>query len=576
MKHSSIKKILVVAFSFAIAFTMATSAYATPTGWVSFQNTNANDGVITDEPFIEQQSGPDNILSTGPHLRTINLSSSGSGWSGVDNVSVMKGGYSYVLYNGRDNGGRIAKINLTNGQEVWNKQACVDNTFQLSSPAMRGNELYFLTQGMAALWTMPAFNGILAPNGNNNKHQLLHFGPNTSHRLHVEAKAGDGSSIKLKVTVRREGGQEVNLNLDNNSSIEADPNYQGLQIGTDTTILNKNFSTVFAEGGRYFIFLKFHNSGASPVNLEIGVREGLSNTMQLKRINNVMNADPSVDPIISFSAGGQCNTPITISGNYAYFGRWTSEGGAGSYYQVKLTSAQNRLKEINTDRGYYWAGATAHDGKVYFGCDDGYLRWASESDFDNINGCITTAQTHGAIRSSIVKYVKNGIAELYYTSKDGYLWKYMPSTNTLSSMRILSSGTTSCTSTPVISEKGVLYVGYGGFSGTSKGVRCIKLSDFGNESKWKDVAFGTNFMVQSSPIVYSKNSTNYDYVFFTTNVGSGTGYCYRVAISENDLTSTCMWKVDTTLGSTYTLQGMSSDRGYLVYGNDDNKYYIIK
>ena len=74
--------------------------------------------------------------------------------------------------------------------------------------------------------------------------------------------------------------------------------------------------------------------------------------------------------------------------------------------------------------------------------------------------------------------------------------------------------------------------------------------------------------VQCSPVVYRNGTT--DFVYFTTNVSNGTGYCYRVLT-----TGTAMQWWEAPSGN-YSLQGFAAGDGFMTFGNDGNEIIIVK
>lgn len=276
-----------------------------------------------------------------------------------------------------------------------------------------------------------------------------------------------------------------------------------------------------------------------------------------------------------YSVSNQINTPIVKSGNYLYFGTWVGNGtiegstSPGRYYQLNLTNLSDVQSVSSIYHGFYWAGATIVGSTVYFGGDGGYLYYrpvgsgfGTTNDTDiystSINLSSVSGVTAGNVRSSLCYY--NGC--LYFTSQGGYLWCYNISTGSLIYAYIGGAST----STPVISTTGYIYVGCYGTS--VKGVKGLPLSAFTTNitstgSPWITVYSGGN--VQASIIVYTKYG--YDYLYFTTNVSGGAGYCYKGAGSY-----TQRWA---TSSGTYTLQGMAASGGYLTFGNDANTFYVI-
>lgn len=262
---------------------------------------------------------------------------------------------------------------------------------------------------------------------------------------------------------------------------------------------------------------------------------------------------------------GQINTPIVKYGNYIYFGTWTSNTGAGTYYQVQLNSPFYSTKTFTTSGyGFYWAGAVVSGSYIYFGSDNAKLYYCQTgTNFGTSAGTLNLAaatggiSTAGNVRSTIML---GDDGKLYFTSQGGYLWACTIGSGGVPSIdwRATLGGTSTSTPTKVGNR---IYVGYySGFS--SGGVQCV---DAGGSHTVSTVA--TGFPVQCS-ILAQGNGTGTDYVYFNTNAATGAGYCY----SYNGTTGTQAWK---TANDTYALGGMAHDNGYLVFGNDYNNLYIV-
>ena len=270
--------------------------------------------------------------------------------------------------------------------------------------------------------------------------------------------------------------------------------------------------------------------------------------------------------------GGQINTPLTVYGNYLYFGTYN---GQYKYYQVDLTNVDTstNTKCFTGHSHFYWAGAYADNTYVYFGGDGGYLYRQPVAHFDDTSTTYGSAEWAlsgaGNIRSSIC--YDNG--NLYFTSQGGYLWRFNIANETSVKAYIGSSTSRgSSTSTPAISSSGYVYVG--SYGNTYKGIFKIDKNFNNNTSMTQLLDANSNeqnpitiLPVQASVIIYTSNGT--DYIFFTTNMAVGSGYCYSCA--NNGFSVSKIWSA----GSGWTLQGMAACDGYVTFGNDSNKFYII-
>lgn len=328
---------------------------------------------------------------------------------------------------------------------------------------------------------------------------------------------------------------------------------------------------------------------------------------KLMKITGLDNTTPTVTTIIS-GISGQINTPIVSDGTYLYFGTYVSYSGAGTYYQVKI-SDETYKTFTTTGYGFYWAGANivtiSNTKYVVFGSDNGKLYVTPQG--TNFGGSTTKTYsldtlggvTAGNVRSTISKHTYSGTEYIYFTSQKGYIWRIptadlltLSNNNTTAVVKLTSSN---CTSAPVISSNGIIYVGnYGDGNYAYSGVDAIKVNNFTSSGLTHIVAGSGNYSsgvcksVQASVIVYSTSTFDEDHeryvytdnFFFTTNAVDGAGYGYSYVFYSNNSTPTItqLWTTydSTTPGqNTYTLQGMAACNGYLTFGNDHDYFFII-
>ena len=572
-----------LAIVLCLALILSLTAFA---AWTTYQGDIAHNGRITDAaPHI----------TSNPAVTQHTLTYSGTGWSGVDSEPLMKEGsdgetYAYVLYNGRSSGGRIAKVACSGanaGTEIWNQQVTTTAANQLSTPLLIGNSLYYVynTENTQARQN---FSGSFTSSQSVSITTTLTAGG--SYRLYVPSRMTAAGTTTLSVKVTKPDNTSVYLNVDNDDPTETGSSTsRTLTTSTSTSYLNKNYADVFAAAGSYTITFEYtYTSGT----FQIGYIYLYRNNITLEKINNVEDATPSISTVAQNLPGsGQMNTPVTTDGKYIYFGTWMSGSAHGKYFQVKISDGSVKSFMPSNSVGFYWAGAKPVDvdgdntfDYVVFGGDGGYLYYRSISDFENAGGEYNLSTlgsvTAGNVRSSICL---DG-DYLYFTSQGGtntsYIWKIpFASIASLTSSNVakiqLSGG--SSTSTPAISGNGYIYVGtYGSSTYANNGVRAIPVSNF-TASAVVNVASGTgsgttgtNLPVQCSVIVYSVPDDTTDYVFFTTNISGGKGYCY--SFDTDDHSTGEVW---TTANGNFTLQGMAACNGYLTFGNDANTFYII-
>jgi hypothetical protein len=149
MKLAS-KKILSIFTAVVLMLALSLSAVASPqSGWYSFQSDNTNNGTI------DNGTPP----TATPIVKTVQLPSSGTIWSGVDASSVIGGDTVYTLYNGGSNGARVQATSMSAGTAAWNwafEVPMTQNQMQLSTPYIDDNSanLYVLISHTDNTWTL--------------------------------------------------------------------------------------------------------------------------------------------------------------------------------------------------------------------------------------------------------------------------------------------------------------------------------------------------------------------------------------------------------------------------------------
>ncbi len=574
IKNNKLFRKLSVLLAMAMILALPTAAFA---DWDTYGGNNEHNAVVSDAP-----------TSSNPSVVAHQLTKNGNGWDGVDNVPVMRTvgntTYAYVLYDGyrvagNNGGGRLTKINCDTGAEVWNIQVEPQAGFQLSTPLL----VKGATEAEDVLYI-----------GTSNAGQVL--SPLNASNWNIS-----GASFQNDELIVPNGGTATlttnNFDLQANSLkrvalgiyLGTDPNVQASATVTwnvNGTVGNKTFnsSNVLQDGdtGRYYFYLN-ENIGSVPpsgenqisytVNIngvdgKIAYASLYDQVGSIQKVTNLGGELPSWQKIPGLTAiNGQINTPITTDGTYLYFGTWQGGSNQGKYYQIKMSN--NSVKEFTPNsHGFYWAGAVCDDDNVYFGSDDGKIYWRSRSRF-NSDGDVLDLKTapNGASNADNVRstIMKDSDGKLYFTSQGGYLWCCKFEDGSLQidwKKKIVDTGYVKSTSTPTkVGDR--IYIGYyQGFN--AGGVKCISAS--GNHAV---ETIATGFPVQSSVIVKG-DGTGTDYIYFNTNSGTGAGYCYSYTGGNS---GTKIW--NTTLDN-YALGGMACENGYIVFGNDKNRLYIVK
>jgi hypothetical protein len=306
-------------------------------------------------------------------------------------------------------------------------------------------------------------------------------------------------------------------------------------------------------------------------------------------ISDVYSTDPGLRLI--GTGYGQATTPLSYSNpNRVYGGVYE---GDRCYYQCIPQTIPLTYRKYRPPGGddFYGAGAVytaaGNESYVVFGGDSGNLYLRPVLRFADQSYGRTFQLGTGPIRSTVVRHVTAQTvpvaSDIFFTTKgspsnDGTLWKFdslsLSDPSPISSSAIIKNSQSS-TSTPVISDNDILYVGssFTQFGPTPVTIGTVQAFDPSNLSLLAQIYTGD--AVQASPIVWTDSEETFnDFIYFTTNSGNGAGYCYSYGGSGT--TPTQEWTHANTSGNNYSLQGMASDNGYTVWGDDGNRLYIAK
>lgn len=565
----------VLAILLTLAMLLSVTAFA---AWDVYGGNDNHNSVVTSAP-----------TSASPSVTSIDLSNSGRGWDGIDNVPVMETvtengedvTYAYVLYDGYSSyGGQLAKINCSAATPyvVWRKQVSAAAGFQLSTPYLdTTNRAIYIGASNASVYNNVAISSPVALTAGTagtvtiGGLSLLTAANRVSVPVYVgHTSVADRGTLTTEgtATIQLGGGTAVNLTLSTT------------QASSGTTYKIYEQATYDADGNvngyDYYYYINHSVTASSLTDATLSISVTLNGTGSITsvsmfankgavtKVSGIDSTDASGVTLTSVvsSVNGQINTPITRYGNYIYFGTW-SGNSTMEYYQVDVSRTSFRAKTMTGNAGFYWAGAVRVGSYIYFGGDSGNLYYRSESKFNTTGGVVALtdkASDAGNVRSTIMTDGTN----LYFTSQGKYLWCYQPDANGVPvyQWHVQLAGTSTSTPTLVQNSDGTtsIYTGY--YSGFSAGGVQVTTYANGATPTSSDVTtVASGFPVQCS-ILYSNG-----YIYFNTNASGGAGYCYNAA------TGTQVWA---TTADTYALGGMACDNGIIVFGNDYDHLYVVK
>lgn len=562
----NVKKTL--AMILAMMMVLTSTAFA---NWDSFQGDDLNNG--------KSDTG---VTSTNPNTTKVNLPNNGA-FTGIDCEPLVYGSRIYALYNGgstiggnakdftdgKVGGARLAAVDATDSKLLWSVQVGeADNVSQLSTPV--------LSRDGKTLYGVYTYTNNIFPDDFTAK--TIDAGKSESVTYKGVEFPGSFSNFQVTTGIMGTGKQTGTVEI-------KDSDGKVVQTVTSDSYDGYTFSVYYTDGeaipaGTYDITVTIKNDGTESVSWD--QCKMLLNFWQAFKVENIDTDKPTVSKLKA-SGSGNANTPVTfadtimdeiLDGGELYFGIYD---GDRAYYQYALRD--DTVKEFKPDdgsMGFYYAGAVVHGGRVYFGGESGKLYIRKQSDFDNIG--ISTGFADAAIRSSIAlePFSLDGIVygrDIYFTSYDGKLWRARFEDDLLvdSETQGLDLGSADSearsTSTPVISGDNVYVATYGSDPTTWAAVGTVKQvpKSFTSTSNLTTIYNGAG--VQCSPVVYRNGA--FDYVYFTTNVSNGTGYCYRVLTNG----ATKSWEAPS---GNYSLQGFAAGDGFMAFGNDGNEIIIVR
>jgi hypothetical protein len=611
------QRFLVSGLALLLALLILPAAAFAQTNWPVFMQSESHNGVINDGAST----------SSSPTVNPIKLGTPGA-FYGIDAASVLNNEtyngtsttYAYTLAD-TSSGAAIFKTNVASPSTAapgWtNNEIQLNQTsgFQLSAPVIDPNNdtLYAATlsgvdelsdtqfsQSGAGPWTVTtsgssitydntsqgnygyyATSADIATSGTSSTTTLTQTSASLTSTSDINLCFGaygvsGVSGVTVTVLAEPAGGSTWTQIWSTSSNGWTSPKGTSWTSGQWNWVNGAVTGSPFTATGQYNIEYEIAVTGTSNSTLQFTNADLVSYQPGVSYITNIDDngGAPTLNGIAIPNLVGQLNTPMLYDNGYVYVGTWpNSSTNIGSYYQINTsTNAVTSFTPTTAGEGFYWAGATVvtdTSGGRYlvFGSDKGYLYILNASTMAEVGSPIAISgggDTAGKIRSSICYDSAN--SQIYFTDENDYLWCYSVTQNS-SSISLAFNWVENIgysTSTPALFN-GYLYVGTGGV-GTSGTVDCFGNLINGPTEEWSYSAAGP---VQSSPIVYNNGSNTY--VYYTTNNSTGQGYCLK---DNGNGTCTLIWSSGST-DAYYALQGMTSEGGYLVFGNDKDYLTIV-
>lgn len=568
-----------IALFLAMLMAATSTAFA---DWDSFQGNSDNNG-----------TSAYGVTSQTPSTTTVNLPNNGAS-TGLDVEPLVYGSRVYAFHNGGKNGPVVTAVDATDGSVLWSKAVSsgvvesrdyIANVSQVSTPVLSadGKNLYGVyTYNIDRIYgAQTDFIPVIVGNRDDNRTKTASY---------------TGINIPADYT---------NLQLDTGLSNPAyDPNNPGQILTGTATLTNREtkqeytFSGDSYEGQNFSLYYSGYPYGPIPAgsydleititnntNLEVTWRRNRLYTTAWKMfgLSGIDGTDPAPISSIDLSGSGQSASPLTLVNNMVYFGIYDADR---AYFQYNLNDNTSTKFVPGNGNSFYYAGAAVIGSNVVFGSENGtvYMRPIG-NDFSNSEAGKERLLTNaGMIRSSVCYDTRTG--SIYLTSYNGLLWK-IPVTNSdfgsVTSVNIQVGNAANSSSTPVVSQSGIVYASVSGYNEKFEGVGAVVAVSVSDFTTANCIYRGDG--VQCSPVVYWDGYFNTDYVYFTTNVANGAGYCCQCKYASFSASS--LWSVTPDSGGNgYAVQGFSMGTyfdeelfkavNFGVFGNDSNQLVIVK
>lgn len=553
-----------IALFLAMLMAATSTAFA---DWDSFQGNSDNNGIS--EYGVTEKSD----------VLTVTLPNDGA-TTGLDVEPLVYGSRIYAFHNSGKNGPVVTAVDATDGSVLWSKAVSsgvvekrdyIANVSQVSTPVIDtdGENLY----------------GVYTYNVDRIYGAQTDFYPVT---LAVNGGKATASYTGINIPA-----DYTNLQLDTNLVNPAyHPDKPEENLTGTATLTNREtgkkytFSGSSYEDQNFSLYYSGYPDGPIPAgsyDLEVTLTNNTSLEVVWRRnrlyttawkmfgLSGIDGTDPAPISSIDLSGNGQSASPLTLVNNKVYFGIFDADC---AYFQYDLSTGDSAKFVPGNGNSFYYAGAAVIGSNVIFGSEDGTVYMRPVDNFADGQGDESTLTNAGRIRSSICY---DGSEYIYLTSYNGYLWRISVADGMLSNETFVSigqGGATNSTSTPTVTENGMVYAGIYGYDADYNpigAVVAVAANEFTAKAP-KVTSIYTGDAVQSSPVVYYDEDNGDIYVYFTTNVSNGTGYCYNTK-SVNEP----VWKAES---GNYALQGFAmgendNEDAFGVFGNDGCQLMIV-
>lgn len=430
MNKSLKRKLVAIGLSLAMVMGTVSAVSATTTAsWSGYQKGDNHNGVL--------DAAPVSIASGFPKSAT--LSSTGTGWSGVDNTAVMytksytdaskntsTKTLAYILYNGRSDGARVACYDSATATELWNLQLNTSSKYQLSTPYLDedNNCIYAASDGK--IYKISSINTAT---------------PSVSTIF-------TGANGEINTPVTKYGKYLYFGSWVSNGTVDG-ANEPGSYYQLDTTSSTNAYKEFQSTGARGFYWAGAYSDGT---NVYFGGDDG---KLYIRSVANFDTSGSTVALTSTLSTAGNVRSSImadTVDGTTNLY--FTSQGG----YLWKYTiGASSPLKYANIGSTSTSTPVMSGNDIIYVGCYGASVQGVKAIARDDFSANITESNDSkwetiyavennnliDKVQASVVAYsttYEDGAEDevdidyIYFTTNAsdgaGYCYSYVPSTGT--------------------------------------------------------------------------------------------------------------------------------------------------